>query len=226
MGMEGDPRRAGPESRGMIHRAADPAPAASGVARPPMSLDELDRWLRAPRQRKPVADGIAMLDGFVAAIVAGPATYEPLGWLCSLLGVSRHAINDGDTEEYAAIAAAAQHHNALAVALSEAPGRFTPIFGRDAHGAIDVGPWCRGFHAAIQLNPKFWQKLLPARGLAHRWLIPILAHCTDADGRPVRGAPPHGPLTELAQFDAHRTIPGDVAAIRQFWAPTRYNLHS
>ena len=49
---------------------------------------------------------------------------------------------------------------------------------------------------------------------------------TDADGRPVRGAPPHGPLTELAQFDAHRTIPGDVAAIRQFWAPTRYKVHS
>ena len=48
----------------------------------------------------------------------------------------------------------------------------------------------------------------------------------DADGRPVRGAPPHGPLTQLAQFDAHRTIPGDVAAIREFWAPTRYNLHS
>jgi hypothetical protein len=54
----------------MIHRAADPAPAASGVARPPMSLDELDRWLRAPRQRKPAADGIAMLDGFVAAIAS------------------------------------------------------------------------------------------------------------------------------------------------------------
>ena len=113
----------------MIHRAADPAPAASGVARPPMSLDELDRWLRAPRRRKPVADGIAMLDGFVAAIVAGPATYEPLGWLCPLLGVTRDAINDGDTEEYAAIATAAQHHNALAEALSEAPGRFAPISG-------------------------------------------------------------------------------------------------
>jgi uncharacterized protein len=210
----------------MIRRAADPATAASGVTRPPMSLDELDRWLRATCPRKPAADGIAMLDGFVAAIVAGPATYEPLGWLCPLLGVTRDAINDGDTEEYAALAAAAQHHNALAAALSETPARFAPIFGRDAHGAIDVGPWCRGFHAAVQLNPKFWRKLLPARGLAHRWLIPILAHCTNADGRPVRGAPPHGPLTELAQFDAHRTIPGDVAAIREFWAPTRYNLHS
>ena len=105
MGMEGDPRRAGHASSGMIHRTADPATAASGVVRPPMSLDELDRWLRAPRKRQPAADDIAMLDGFVAAIVAGPATYEPLGWLCPLLGVTRDAINDGDTEEYAALAA-------------------------------------------------------------------------------------------------------------------------
>ena len=33
----------------MIDRAANPAPTASGVARPPMSLDELDRWLRGGR---------------------------------------------------------------------------------------------------------------------------------------------------------------------------------
>ena len=210
----------------MTRRGAEPAPAASAVARPPMPLDELDRWLRAPRMRKPAADGISMLDGFVAAIVAGPATYEPLGWLCPLLGVTRAAIDDGDTEEYAALAAAAKHHNTLAATLSEAPGRFAPIFGRDAQGAIDVGPWCRGFHAAIQLNPKFWRKLLPARGLAHIWLIPILAHCTNADGRPVRGAPPQGPLTKLAPFDANIEIPRAVAAIREFWAPTRYNRHS
>ena len=38
-----------------------------------------------------------MLDGFVAAIGAGPATYEPLRWLCPLLGVTGDAINDGGT---------------------------------------------------------------------------------------------------------------------------------
>jgi uncharacterized protein len=210
----------------MTRPATEPAPATSGVVRPPLSLDELDRWLRAPRHRRPAADGISMLDGFVAAIVAGPVTYEPLGWLCPLLGVSKDVINDGDTEEYAALAAAAMHHNELSATLSEAPGRLAPIFERDAQGAIDVGPWCRGFHAAIQLNPKFWRKLLPARGLAHIWLISILAHCTDANGRPVRGAPPQGPLTDLAHFDAHREIPRAVVAIREFWAPTRYNRHS
>ena len=226
MGMEGGPRRPGHESRGMTRQDAEPSPAASGVARPPMTLEELDRWLRAPRKCQAAADSISMLDGFIAAIVAGPATYEPLAWLSPLLGVTREAINDGTTEEYAALAATAAHHNALSATLSETPGRFAPIFGRDAQGAIDVGPWCRGFYAAIQLNPKFWRKLLPARGLAHLWLIPILAYCADADGRPVRGAPPQGPLTELAHFNAHREIPGAVAAIREFLAPTRYNRHS
>lgn len=210
----------------MIRQPPKPAVAAPGETLPPMPLDELDRWLHKPRKRQPVAESLSMLDGFIAAIVVGPATYEPLAWLCPLLGVTKDAINDGTTEEYAALAATAAHHNALSAILSETPERFAPIFARDAKGAVDIEPWCRGFNAAIQLNPKFWRKLLPARGLAHLWLIPILAYCVDASGRPVRGAPPLGPLTELARFNADREIPGAVAAIREFWAPTRYSRPS
>jgi uncharacterized protein len=210
----------------MISRSLEPAPAAPGETQPSMPLEELDRWLRKPRKCPPVAESLSMLDGFIAAIVAGPATYEPLAWLCPLLGVTRDAIDDGTTDEYAALAATAAHHNALSATLSETPERFAPLFARDAKGAVDIGPWCCGFYAAIQLNPKFWRKLLPVRGLAHLWLIPILAHCVDADGRPVRGAPPPGPLTELARFNADREIPGAVAAMREFWKPTRYNRPS
>ncbi len=105
----------------------------------------------------------------LAADIVGLATYEPLAWLCPLLGVTRDAINDGGTEEYAALAAVAEHHNALSATLGESPQRFVPIFERDDTGGIDVAMWCRGFHAAIQLNPTFWRALLPARGLAHRW---------------------------------------------------------
>ena len=113
------------------------------------------------RPLRPVADSLTMLDGDVTAIVAGPVTYEPLGWLCPLLGVTKQADLDGDTPEFAAIAAVAEHHNALAATLSEKPNQFTPRFGRSETGAVDVGPWCRGFYAAIQLNPKYWRKLLP-----------------------------------------------------------------
>jgi uncharacterized protein len=190
-----------------------------------MPLDELARWLRTPRPRTPVANSLAMLDGFLTAIVAGPVTYDPLGWVCPLLGVSKDAYHHGDTPEFAAIAAVAEYHNALSATLSETPDRFAPRFDRSQTGAIDVGPWCRGFHAAIQLNPKYWRALLPARRRAHLWLIPILAHCTDPDGRPVPGAPPLGPLTELARFDAHRNIPPAVVAMREFWAPSRYGHH-
>ena len=190
-----------------------------------MPLDELDRWLRTPRQLRPVAENLAMLDGYVTAIVVGPVTYAPLGWLCPLLGVTKDASNHGDTPEFAAIAAVAEHHNALAATLSETPEQFAPLFSRGETDAVDVGPWCRGFYAAIQLNPKYWRQLLPARRQAHRWLIPILAHCTRDDARPVPGAPPPGPLTELARFDAHRNIPPAVVAMREFWGPSRYNLH-
>ncbi len=203
--------------------SAAPGVARPGAVRPAMALEELDRWLLQRRQPRPVADSLAMFDGYITAIVVGPVTYEPLGWLCPLLGVSKQAYRDGDTPEFAAIAAAAERHNVVAATLSEKPDQFTPLFGRDETGTVDVGPWCRGFHAAIQLNPKHWRKLLPARRPAHPWLIPILAHCTRADGRPVPGAPPPGPLTELACFEADRNILSAVVAIREFWAPSRYN---
>jgi uncharacterized protein len=171
-----------------------------------MSLEELDRWLHTRRRRRPVAENLAMLDGYVTAIVSGSVTYELLGWLCPLLGVTKDAHNYGDTPEFAAIAAVAEHHNALAGTLSETPEQFTPLFSRGENDAVDVDPWCYGFYDAIQLNPKYWRELLPARRQAHQWLIPILAHCAGGDARPVPGAPQPGPLTELARFHAHRKI--------------------
>ena len=57
-----------------------------------MLLDEFDRWLRTPRERQPIAESLAMPDGFMAAIVAGPATYEPLVWLSPAQATHRQAI--------------------------------------------------------------------------------------------------------------------------------------
>ncbi len=57
-----------------------------------MLLDEFARWLRTPRERQPIAESLAMPDGFMAAIVAGPATYEPLAWLSPAQATHRQAI--------------------------------------------------------------------------------------------------------------------------------------
>jgi uncharacterized protein len=145
-----------------------------------------------------------MLDGFIAAIVAGPATYEPFAWLCPLIGVTRHAINNGDTEDYAAIAGVAEHHNAISATLSDAPQRFVPIFERDAKGAVDVTSWCRGFYAAIQLNTTFWRELLPARGQAH----PVAAPDSGALRRRPRPASPRCPAARaIHRSGTHRRQP-------------------
>jgi uncharacterized protein len=205
--------------------AASPA-AAPEVVIAPMPLGELDRWLRGRTQPRPVAKNVAMFDGYITAIVAGPVSLPPLEWICPLLGVAPDAFNDGSTVEFAAIGAVAERHNAISNTLPEAPGRFVPIFGRTASGAVDVAPWCQGFHAAMQLRRKAWRRLWPTGRPANPWLLPILSHCTDAAGRPVPGAPPPGPRAEQARFEAEWTIPFDVEAMRQFWMPTRFKTKS
>ena len=42
-----------------------------------MPLDELDRWLQARVEQHPAATSLPMLDGYVAAIVAGPVSMSP-----------------------------------------------------------------------------------------------------------------------------------------------------
>jgi len=39
-----------------------------------MPLDELERWLQARAEQHPVATSLPVLDGYVAAIVAGPVS--------------------------------------------------------------------------------------------------------------------------------------------------------
>jgi uncharacterized protein len=51
-----------------------------------MPLPELERWLHDRADRHPVAANFPMLDGYVAAIVAGPVSIDPRDWTvrCSL----------------------------------------------------------------------------------------------------------------------------------------------
>jgi uncharacterized protein len=76
-----------------------------------MPLDELDRWLQARAERHPTATSLPVLDGYVAAIVAGPVSIGPLDWICPLLAIDADAFNHGGTPEFAAISAVALRHN-------------------------------------------------------------------------------------------------------------------
>jgi uncharacterized protein len=197
-------------------------PVSSSTTAAAMSLAELQRWLQGRAERRPVAAGMPVLDGYVAAIVAGPVSISPLDWICPLLAIDADAFNHGGTPEFAAISAVVQHHNAISNTLSNNPTRFEPIHLRKPNGDVDARPWCRGFHAAMQPRLPAWAPLLDIRNVNHGLLLPILLHCVDDHGHPLLGPTRKGRETEAFLRDAHTDIPALVEAMRQYWMPIRY----
>jgi uncharacterized protein len=195
------------------------APSAMDAAMP---LQELERWLQERAERRPAATSIAMLDGYVTAIVAGPVSIGPLDWICPLLAVDADAFNHGGTLEFAAISAVARHHNDVSNTLSTAPHRFQPMHRRKPNGDVDARPWCEGFHAAMQLRLPAWAPLLDLSNINHGLLLPILLHCIDDYGRTLLGQAKKGRETEEFLRNAHADIPAVVEAMRQYWMPSRY----
>ncbi|MHC2601960.1 yecA family protein [Bradyrhizobium liaoningense] len=153
-----------------------------------MSFERLGQWIskraRSPTLRHPRATSLSMLDGAVAAVVAGPVSMASEEWVCPLLGVDPDAFNH-DTEEFSAIAATLMRHNAISETLSTRPESFEPLFVRSPDGEVDPQPWCMGFYAVMKLRLLVWSRLLPPNGTEHLMLRPILVHCIDDAGRPL-----------------------------------------
>lgn len=187
-----------------------------------MPLEELERWLQARADRHPIATSIPTLDGYVAAIVAGPVSMSPLDWICPLLAIDADAFNHGDTPEFAAISAVALRHNEISQTLSTAPDQFEPMHRRKSNGDIDPRPWCQGFYAAMRLRLLVWAPLLDASNVNHGLLLPILLHCRDDQDRPLLGPPRSGRETEDLLRNAYLDISVAVEVLRQYWMPIRY----
>ena len=153
-------------------------------AHPPMTavampLDKLDLWLQG--RTGAAATNLAMLDGFVSAVVAGPVSMDPPEWICPLLGIEVDAFNHGGTPEFAAISAVAVRHNVIVETLSKAPKTFEPIFARKPNRDIDAGPWCEGFYAAMKLRLSAWAPLSnPADINRKRFADPLVRSMTEA----------------------------------------------
>jgi uncharacterized protein len=186
-----------------------------------MPLDELERWLQARAERHPGATSIATLDGYVAAIVAGPVSISPLDWICPLLAIDADAFNHRGTPEFAAISAVVQRHNDISNTLSTAPQLFKPIFRSKPGGGVDVRPWCHGFYAAMKLRLLAWSPLLSFDNPDYHLLLPMLLFCADENGRPIVPGTDAAVVKRL-RHQAPDDIPAFVEGIRQYWMPIRY----
>ncbi|MHC2561412.1 UPF0149 family protein [Bradyrhizobium liaoningense] len=183
-----------------------------------MSFERLGQWIskraRSPTLRHPRATSLSMLDGAVAAVVAGPVSMASEEWVCPLLGVDPDAFNH-DTEEFSAIAATLMRHNAISETLSTRPESFEPLFVRSPDGEVDPQPWCMGFYAVkasasrlVAASPPEWNRTPYAAadlGPLHRrrrstLATPGPAHAGNAAHHPKR----------LAQHSSNRRGPPAV----------------
>ena len=201
------------------------SPVKTTMADYAMSFDQLGLWMSARAKSKtlrhPQATSLSMLDGAVAAVVAGPVSMYPEEWVCPLLGVAPDAFNH-DTKTFSAIAATLMRHNAIVKTLSTKPETIKPLFLSGADGETDARPWRLGFYAVMRLHWLAWSRLLSPNASEHTLLLPILAQCLDPAGRPVLDAQRRGADTPYSSRDAWRDIPAAVEALRQFWMPTRF----
>jgi len=194
-----------------------------------MPFEQLGLWVSeragSATLPPPRATSLSMLDGAVAAVVAGPVSMLPEEWVCPMLGVDPDAFNH-DTRAFSAIAATLMRHNAISETLSTKPESFEPVFVRTGDGNVDARPWCMGFYAVIKLRLLAWSRLLSPNTVEHALLLPILFHCVDDAGRPVLAASRRGPNSLSFAQNAGRDIPAVVEAMRQFWMPTRFRSSS
>jgi yecA family protein len=186
-----------------------------------MSFDRLGLWIderaKSATLRHPQATSLSMLDGAVAAVVAGPVSMMPEEWVCPLLGVDPDDFNH-DTETFSAIAATLMRHNAIVNALSTKPENFEPL----SSGEVDARAWCMGFYVVIKLRLLAWSRLMSPNATDHGLLLPILFHCVDPSGRPVLDDHRRRLAAPSFAREAWRDIPAAVEAMRQFWMPSRF----
>jgi uncharacterized protein len=209
--------------RQMKGKSAEPTKTMADYA---MSFDRLGLWMseraKSTTLLHPQATSLSMLDGSIAAVVAGPISMMPEEWVCPLIGVDPDDFNH-DTETFSAIAATLMRHNAISTTLSTRPDSFKPLFLCKRDGEVDPQPWCMGFYAVMNLRLSAWSRLLNENADESRFLLPILLHCVDREGRPTIDLKRRNLAEPKSAQEALREIPPAVEAMRQFWMPSRFN---
>ena len=189
-------------------------------------LEELDQFLMS----EAVSDEAMVLDtldGYLTAIVIGPATILPSQWLPGIWGESEDDAPEYESMEQAQriLELVMRHMNGIIWTLQYDADAFDPllntmVYGEDPREYLDGETWAYGFMQGIDLCRQEWQPLFddPAASEALR---PIRLLGADE---------PTEAEQALTRWPAQREeftkqIAGSVAAIYRFWLPRREVQH-
>jgi uncharacterized protein len=189
-------------------RAAAPTAAA-------LTDKELDRWLQAPCSGGRLTANLAMLDGFLTAMAAGPLDQDLIGALLAALGLGHADIARAGTPAYAAIKAAQDRFNRISSELADGIAR--PAHRKRGNGEVWPYDWCEGFLAYVTLTRAAWDTVMTLDNPLHGLMLPILLYCKDDSGEPMLGPVRPGPEGKAFIRDTWNDIPQSVLAIRHHY---------
>lgn len=186
-------------------------------------FDELDAFLMAEGRPAAIMD-IAMLDGFLTAILIGPNTLLPSQWLPLVWGETKDdpMAFDTDSQMKRIIELIMRLYNDRARGLQEGVDLYDPIVytrEEDGKSVSIIDEWCTGFMRGVQMDPEGWDPLFQSDEDA-ALLMPMILYGTESG------------LEQLQQNEPLRNRHQNLAdalgicviSIRDYWLPQRKSV--
>jgi len=185
-------------------------------------MEELDAFLTS----KLVAEETMMintLDGYMTALVIGPAAVALSGWLPGVWGPRAEDAPEFESNKQASrvLTLMLRHMNGIAGSFEEEPEAFEPMFDLVSYEEggqeyVDGEMWAMGFMHGVALREDDWRPLLEdAQG--REWMRPLHllgSPVISPEEEELVGSP------ELREALA-KQIPASLAAIHAYWLPRR-----
>ena len=181
---------------------------------------ELDAFLTAEGRPRAIMD-IAMLDGFLTALLIGPHTLLPSQWLPQVWGETADdpMVFDSQAQMERILGLVMRLYNARAGDLQEGGDLYDPlIYSREEEGrkVPVIDEWCTGFMRGVQMDAAAWDPLFQSDEDA-ALLMPMILYGTEAGS---------AQLKENEGLRARHQALADalgicVISIRDYWLPRR-----
>jgi len=181
-------------------------------------LDELQDFLLSEATPDECMD-LAMLDGFLTALVIGPRLQPPERWLPRVWGDEEQPDFASREQGERIISLIFRHLNGIAGTLMDEPDRFEPLFYQHEEAGETVlipDEWCLGFVEGVFLDDDSWRPLLEDEQ-QESLLEPIFAFGTDQGAAWLEQAEDAAALRRSLVAG----IGPALTAIHAFWQPYR-----
>jgi len=185
-------------------------------------MDELDSFLMSDATTNEVML-LDCLDGFLTAIVSGPAMPKPGEWISWVWGPTAEDAptfeSDAQAERISDLMI--RHMNAIVWSLQQDVEHFEPVFDLqvyegDEREYMDGEMWAHGYMTGIDMQREVWKPLFESKqgpvALRPIYLLGA-AEVTEAEEVLVE--------TPAQREELSKQIPASVGLIYKFWAPQR-----